>query len=286
MINKLAFWICVVGLILTSCSAEPEEPQEEKQQLNLSTRATDNVIAVGESIGLYMAYGNLASAGNYVDNLKLTKLSNDTWLTDYALYWKNNSLNANMIGYAPYDANINDALHYPFSVCVNQSDVVAINASDFLWGMLPNHAPTSEEINLTLNHLFARVIVKLTPGNGLTEEDLLNGTISVQINGTYTNALINLGDGSITTTGTSGSITLYHEGDLTYSAIVVPQHVARTGIITVVWNGVTYTLTREMTFDSDKQYTITIALNKTPGGFNISIGGWDDSGEDFGGVVN
>jgi hypothetical protein len=41
-----------------------------------------------------------------------------------------------------------------------------------------------------------------------------------------------------------------------------------------------------MTFESGKQYTFTITIQKTSGDIEIGIGSWDVVDEDFGGVVS
>ena len=126
-------------------------------------------------------------------------------------------------------------------------------------------------------------MVKVTPGDGFTEEELKQGDLSVRIKDVRTQAKINLGNGEISSSGTTTNIKTYSAEPLSCSAVVVPQDVKE---LSVVWNNMEYTLDFYRYCGGGKQYSFTITLKKTSGGINVSIDGWEDSGEDFGGTVN
>ena len=208
------------------------------------------------------------------------------WTPQNKIFWKDNATVADFYGYAPYNASVTDAFAYNFQTQTDQSTAVAQKKSDFLWGKLAEQGPTDNVLSLTLNHLFARAIIKVAAGEGFTADELNNGTLNVRLNSIRTQATINLSTGTVTASGNASSITPLKEQNLQYSAVVVPQQVASTGIVTVTWNNANYTLTRAMNFESGKQYTITVTMKKTSGGINIGIGDWDVVDEDFGGTVN
>ena len=280
----------LVGLAclgLAACSSEEYESNEPSRELahpvRLATRAVGDA---NSQVGIYMVYGSMQASDNYLNNISLTGDGAGTWSPEQTIYWKDNVSKADFIGYAPYQASVSNALACDFSVQADQSTVAAFEASDFLWGKLSDQEPTDKVLNLTLNHIFSQVIVKVAAGEGFTEDELKNGSLSVKLNGLRTNAIVNLSDGSITADGSTASITPYAQQTLQYAAIVVPQQVESTGLVTVTWNGSPYTLTRGMTFAGGKRYTLTVTLKKTQGGINIGIGDWEDAGEDFGGTVN
>ena len=65
----------------------------------------------------------------------------------------------------------------------------------------------------------------------------------------------------------------------------MPQSVYDADIIKVRIGTNTHTLKQTVTFESGKQHTCTITVNKTSQGINIGIGGWESADEDFGGTV-
>lgn len=284
--------LLIAGLIciyFSSCSNDGNELSESKNQngkelaraVNISTRAG---LGTG-TVGLYMVYDEMIGTGNYIDNLSLTSNSQGDWSPESTIYWKDNNSAASFIGYAPYSGSVSNALSYGFSVLQDQSTADAVNASDFVWGKLSAQEPTDRMLNLTLNHIMSRVVVIVAPGEGFTQDELKNGTLSVKLDGMKTNANINLSDGTIQATGSVSTIKPCKENDLHYTAIVVPQTVNSTGIVTVTWNGGDYILTRGITFEPGKSYSLTVNLKKTQGGINVGIGDWEDAGEDYGGTV-
>ena len=65
---------------------------------------------------------------------------------------------------------------------------------------------------------------------------------------------------------------------------MMPQTVADgTDLITVTVDGVDYTHSSGITFVANKQHKFTVTVNKTGGGINIGIGGWETDDEDNGG---
>lgn len=279
-------------LMLAACSNNDEEVVDtektsgEAKEVRLMTRASDETPVTVDQVGIFMVYGAMQQSGNYINNMLLQSNGAGVWTPESKIFWKDNATVADFYGYDPYNAGLTDAFAYNFQAQTDQSTAAAQKQSDFLWGKLAEQGPTDNVLSLTLNHLFARAIIKVAAGEGFTADELNNGTLSVRLNSIRTQATINLSNGTVTASGNASSITPLKEQDLQYSAVVVPQQVASTGIVTVTWNNANYTLTRAMTFESGKQYTITVTMKKTSGGINIGIGDWDVVDEDFGGTVN
>ena len=115
-----------------------------------------------------------------------------------------------------------------------------------------------------------------------SEDELKQGNLGVHVKNVYMQANVNLENGEVNASGSIGSIKAYATNALSFSAIVVPQEIRK---VTVVWNNVEYDLGFSQYCDKGKLYTLTATLKKTSGGISVTIGGWEDSGEDFGGTV-
>ena len=103
--------------------------------------------------------------------------------------------------------------------------------------------------------------------------------------GTKTNCQIDLETGEATTTGAAEDVLCRNNGDLTYTAILIPQQVPFSNLIQVDWKGNKYTLQNSFILEAKRQYSLTVKLKKSKSGFDIGIAGWDIIGEDFGGVI-
>jgi hypothetical protein len=126
------------------------------------------------------------------------------------------------------------------------------------------------------------IVVNVKAGDGFSEDELKQGNLSVHVNNVYMQANVNLENGEVNASGSIGSIKAYATSTLSFSAIVVPQEVRK---LTVVWNNVEYDLGFSKYCDRGRFYSVTATLKKTSGGISVTIGGWEDSGEDFGGTV-
>ncbi len=267
MRNRLFGWIILTAGILTAGQSQAAEPL---------------ILAKGTQAGLYMRYGDMKSSGNYIDNACITSDGNGGWTTDAKLTWKDDETWADFCCYAPYNSELKDAHALSFSIREDQSTTEAQVASDFLYGSV-YLSPQSDAFNLSLHHHFARVVIKLSAGEGFTEEELTKGELGVRIKDVCTKAKINLENGDIETTGTIASVKPLPEGALTFSAIIVPQQMKK---LAIIWNNTEYSVSLDNYFDKGKLYTLSATLKKKEGGLDISIGDWEDSGEDFGGTVN
>ena len=247
-----------------------------------SHASTPLKMAKGSQAGMYMAYGELAASGNFLDNVCLTSDGNDGWTSEALLLWKNKKDWADFYCYAPYDTNIKNARAMYFTVKTDQTTAEAQAASDFYYGRT-NASPQNGFPSLSLQHLLSKIVVKIVAGSGFKENELDNSDLSVRIKNVYTQAKIDLNEGHLNAVGQSASIKAYAEDALTFSAIVVPQRVAN---LSVVWKNTEYILSFDRDCSSNKVYTLTATLKKTATGIDISIGDWEDSGEDFGGTVN
>lgn len=277
-----------------ACSSEePQspEPTDDRTSVNITTRAEDGITLGSLQAGLFMVnYQDenpdvLLPNNNYVNNLLLT-WTNGSWTTTTPIYWIGMETHADFYAYAPFVSEIADARKMPFSIIRDQSTNEAVAQSDLLWGTVQGQSPTSADFELTLKHQLSRLTIAVIADAGFEEGELQESDVSVTIGGTRTSATFDLQTAAISLVdGSTADVKCHSDGDLTYTAILLPQQVPFSNLIQVDWQGNKYTLQNTFTLEASRQYTLKVKLKKTKSGFDIGIEGWDIIPEDFGGVV-
>ena len=286
--------ILSIGLVLlcAACNQELPEgpvvpPTEQEGTVHLRTRVDGEAVATEVNAGLYMVNyidgrsDELLAASNYVNNQLLT-FADGSWSTSQPIYWMDIDTPADFYAYAPYQNTVANARAMAFSVQKDQTTVEAIAQSDFLWGALQGQSPTESSFDLTLSHMLSQLTVKVTAAEGM---NMKSEEVTVTIGGTKPSSKIDLATGLITAEGEAQDVKCHSNGDLSYTAILIPQQVPFSNLIQIVWNGSLYTLQNAFKLESKRQYSLTVKLKKTESGFDVGIDGWDIIGEDFGGTV-
>jgi len=243
--------------------------------------ATPQEIAKGTKAGVYITYDELQASGNAADNVCLTSDGNGGWTTEATLKWKDRSSTAIFYCYAPYRPNIVDPYRIPVTFNADQRTAEAQAANEFYYGRMWT-SPDNGQPRLSLERQFSRVIVKLVAGEGLTESEMEEAVSSVRLKKVSTEAYFNLKEGFYNYYKTT-DVVMMAEGNLTFSAVMMPQ---RMNNLAVTWDNQEYVVAIDRDCGNAKIYTITVTLKKKSGGMDISIGDWEDAGEDFGGTVN
>lgn len=262
-----------------SCSKaeSPAAPSEDKLPIELSlslqTKVTDAAFENGDKIGVYVTYnGYLDAYDNYVNNAGFT-LSGGKWVADQEIYWADKTNTADFYCYYPFGTPI-DATAYNFTVKSDQSNRSNYAASDFLWGRTIGAAPGAGAVAVRTSHIMSNILVYLEPGDGFTPQEFASAEKTVTIGNVKNNSVVNLSSGGVAATGDVSMITPYWTGEC-YRAIVVPQNVAAdASLIILNINGLTYTLAREFSFESRTQHKLTVTVNKSSSGLNVSIDSW------------
>ena len=286
--RKLIFAMSCCTMFAACSQSGVELPNQEdgKIPINITTnitRATDTAFENGDKVGLFVVNvpNALKVSGNHADNICHTY--SGSWTAKTPIYWLDESTKADFYCYYPYSSTISNVDAYPFSVRADQKEEANYKASDFLWGKTTGVAPTKNSVNISVKHAMSNVIVKLVPGSGYTHSDM--ATASVSICGLKTSSTINLATGEVTATGRANDITPKKEKDGQYRALVVPQSVTDTDLIKVTVGDKTFTLNQSVNFQTGKQHTCTLKVDRTNQGINIGIGGWETDTDDFGGTV-
>ena len=292
---KHLFFYASAIVLFAACSSEeqqtPEPPADNRTSVHITTRAEGANATNALQAGLYMVNyrdGNpdvLLPSNNYVNNQLLT-WANGTWQTATPIYWNDMDTRADFYAYAPYMSNVTDAHNMSFSVSLDQRTDAAFAQSDLLWGTVLGQSPTSSNFDLTLQHQLSRLTINVIADAGFAEGELQASDVSVTIGGTRTAATFDLQTAALTLVGGStADVRCHPDGNLFYTAILLPQQVPFANLIQVDWLGNKYTLQNSFLLEARKQYTLTVKLKKTKSGFDIGIEGWDILPDDFGGVI-
>lgn len=308
---RLCLVNCTICAATLSCSNDdsmesplvPDTPEDTtfivpRTQVNIVSRAEAGIANplqqnANETLqaGLYMVNyrdgrpDELLATNNYVNNQLLT-WKNNAWTTATPIYWNDMETRADFYAYAPYQAMVGNARQMPFSVKNDQRTATAFEQSDLMWGTVQGQSPSDETFDLILTHQLSSLTVKVIADAGFSDSELKASDVSVTIGGTKTTATIDLQTGmAIALGGSPADVVCHNNGDLSYTAILLPQQVPFANLIQVDWKGNKYTLQNSFTLEPKRQYTLTVKLKKTKSGFDIGIEGWDILPEDFGGTI-
>ena len=297
MRKSLIIMLLLSVATFVSCSKSKdlrEDNPNEKIPISLSTsictKATETNFESNDRIGLFVVNfnngvpGKLATAGNHVDNEVFT-FNGSSWISSNELYWKDGVTHADFYCYYPHSNAISDVGAVPFAVCADQTSMESIKSSDFLWGKTEDAFPSERPVEITAYHRVSKVVVRIMPGKGYTKEILASKEIQVSLCGFYTNATVNLADGSVTPSGSRSDMSLYRSDDCWYG-YVIPQSFTDSNVVKVVLDGNEYFLKQTVSFGANKSQECTLTINRIEEGVNIGIGGWDNDGTDFGGTLN
>lgn len=254
------------------------------------TRATEDAFSNGDKAGLFMVNhkgdstkAELKTSGNYVDNLPCSY--NYGWTLDSTVYWSDHTTPADFYLYYPYTADIASVNAMPVSVSPNQSSEKAYKAANFIAGAATDVKPGEKAVLITVRQMTGTVRVKLSPGSGMSDDEMKKANVSVRIKGLRVNALVDIANGKITPVGDTATITPYYNKTV-YSAMVVPQDIKQGLFAVITVNGREYMLeTPATTLAAGGNHILTATIDKNQYGISVSIAKWEDDGTDYGGTA-
>ena len=287
----LYYMVALVAMLFTGCSDDffGSSEQHDGNRIQLSgdidqlavTRVNDNGFCNGDVMGVYIVDyegnnpGTLKVSGNRGDNVRHTfDEPNYKWSSAYDLYWKDKHTHIDVYGYYPF-ANPESIEDYQFEVQKDQSTTTAegemggYEASDFLWGKVPDVAPTTSVIRLPLAHRMSNARVTLIQGSGFADGEWANTKKIVLTANVARKASINLSTGEIKTAGSAEStMTIPSRVNDEWRTIVVPQTVAAgTTLFSITIGGVPYKFTKNeaLTYVAGKMMNFGIKVDKQAG---------------------
>ena len=293
--------MAVAALAVVSCNSDdgeqenptvPEKPAvEEKMEADVLTRAAGDVVSTGVDVGFYMQHYvdgkmvDLYPANNYVNNARMI-FSAEGWKAEEPIYWYDESSLTDIYAYAPFQNEVADSRKISVGVPLDQSTKENLAAADLLWGRNLALNPTSSKIALTLDHLFSRVTIKIKPEADFAEGELKASDLRVFINNIKCEGKLDLQMGEVTLAGDAQTVCTHNNGDLSFTAIVMPQTLGFVNLVRMEWGDVVYILQRSISLEAKRSYELTISINKKEAtGLNIGISGWDIDDKDYGGTV-
>lgn len=166
-----------------------------------------------------------------------------------------------------------------FSVQENQSTDANYKASDLMYATpIATQAKTSETVGLTFNHALTKIIVNLTKGTGVTDDDIAGCTVKVNAKKSA-----NISSGQWTSATDDAAVDITMGIGANNAAIIVPQsYVANANFITIkTGNGDAnhtkiFQLSAEKTFQAGKVYTYNLTVNMSEITLqSTTINNWD-----------
>ena len=297
MNTKTTIFALALAVIATGACKKNNAQDEPKIPIRISStvsKVTEDSFVAGDAIGLYVVNateaaggnwtsGELSSGGNHLDNVKFTY--NDSWDSDRQYYWKDARTKADFYCYYPYVSNISDVTAVKMSLKADQSSKEAFEACEILWGKTALVTPTDNKVSIISGHRNSQLVIELKPGKGFTQESLDAAISSIKVNNIRLDASLNLKNGELSASGNVSEVSPYYDGSA-YRAMIPPQKIDNAALVTLVIDGLERTLVQTVDFTSNSRKKCTITIDKLNEGVNVSIGGWEDDNNDYGGTLN
>lgn len=222
------FALALLASVMVSCNNENSPmAQDEKVAvqftggINVSTRAAGVAWADGDKIGIFMTAAKETLSANSIKEG-----------VDNVAYETNGGLSFSPISggktiYYPIDGDVDFYAYYPqttvnnYKVALNVADQSKQEAIDFMYAKTTGCNKAIPQVELKFSHQLSWLVLNVQAGNGLTEDDLANLTVTIEDQNTT--ATFNLVDGTLSDEGNPNNITMKTvEAGKVYEAILLP----------------------------------------------------------------
>ena len=189
--------------------------------ISVNTRASGLAWAKGDMIGIFMT--------GTKQTLSADAISEGV---DNVCYQSNGSKAFSPISggktiFFPIDGDVDFYSYYPqttvndYKVALNMADQKSQEAIDFMYAKTTGCNKAKPQVDLKFNHKLSKLILNVQPGNGLTQDDLNNLTVTIKDQNTT--ATFNLADGVISGEGNPDNIQMKAvQVGKRYEAILLP----------------------------------------------------------------
>ena len=223
------FALALLAGAMVSCSTEDTAPSTQNDKvavqftggISVNTRAAGVAWADGDRIGIFMTEaGKTLSADVIKEGV------------DNVCYQSNGSIAFSPVSggktvFFPIDGDVDFYSYYPqttvnnYKVALNMADQKSQEAIDFMYAKTTGCNKANPQVELKFNHKLSKLILNVQPGNGLTQDDLNNLTVTIKDQNTT--ATFNLADGVISGEGNPDNIQMKatQVGKI-YEAILLP----------------------------------------------------------------
>ena len=241
------------------------------------SRAVDTDWSSNDKIGVFMVYsGN--GAGLTPENI-CEGADNKCYVTSngngkfepLAAAGESEGVNTNII-YFPVVGAVDFYAYYPFvtpladySCLLNVADQSNQEAIDFMYaGKMEGYTKNNPVVSFNFSHQLSKLLLTITPGDGLTAADLRN--LSVSVGEQRTQATFNLSDGTLTLNDGIADITLHTTNSGTLCEAILLPDVTASRVLTFNLNNgsdVPFTWTMDKALAAGSKYTYEVQLHRT-----------------------
>lgn len=223
------FALALLAGAMVSCSTEDTAPSTQNGKvavqftggISVNTRAAGVTWADGDKIGIFMT--------DTKQPLSADAISEGV---DNVCYQSNGSkafspISGGKTVFFPIDGDVDFYSYYPqttvndYKVALDVTDQTKQEAIDFMYAKTTGCNKAKPQVDLKFNHMLSKLILNVQPGNGLTQDDLNNLTVTIKDQNTT--ATFNLADGVISGEGNPDNIQMkaVQVGKI-YEAILLP----------------------------------------------------------------
>ena len=223
------FALALLAGAMVSCSTEDTAPSTQNDKvavqftggISVNTRAAGVAWADGDKIGIFMTGANQPLSADAIKEG-----------VDNVCYQSNGSIAFSPVSggktvFFPIDGDVDFYSYYPqttvnnYKVALNMADQKSQEAIDFMYAKTTGCNKANPQVELKFNHMLSKLILNVQPGNGLTQDDLNNLTVTIKDQNTT--ATFNLADGVISGEGNPDNIQMkaVQVGKI-YEAILLP----------------------------------------------------------------
>ena len=223
------FALALLAGAMVSCSTEDTAPSTQNDKvavqftggISVNTRAAGVAWADGDKIGIFMIGANQPLSADAIREG-----------VDNVCYQSNGSKAFSPISggktiFFPIDGDVDFYSYYPqttvndYKVALNMVDQKSQEAIDFMYAKTTGCNKANPQVDLKFNHKLSKLILNVQPGNGLTQDDLNNLTVTIKDQNTT--ATFNLADGVISDEGNPANIQMKAiQVGKRYEAILLP----------------------------------------------------------------
>lgn len=280
--------------VVPSEPSNPSNPSDNQLAVNLKFNVADYTFKPDDALGVYMVNQAdntsqpLLTKGNWKDNVKFYYSSERKWVSESPVYWKDRTTHSDFYYYFPYQPVVADVSACPFSVQADQRSQDTFLSGLFLWGKKMGVKPANADQNLKLTNLMSRICVNLQAGEGFSNSELSEGHFTVTLCGLQRVCSVDLANGTVVAAGNGEDIQLYTSASSRkFEAFLPPQKWQDHTSIVVAWEGGSCQVhDGGRMFESGKKYDINVTVSRKQNGLEIGMGSWQETEEDYGGIVN
>lgn len=299
-------------LLMASCSQEDSMTPGEKTSsvggIHITTQVSDIVTrgitetATLQNFGICIqGSGEHASSLQY-NNVEMTK-NGEEWTSATPMLWQSEIPSADIIAYAPYQADISDALatQKQFPVSVKAVQTQEDLSSDLLVFTAKDYAPTivgenkDKNVEVKFDHAFSQLMITFNFHSAFSNDEVdLSKIEDVRVEGTVLSGVCDFSHdkpqvtvkpdasaGAITPENVSFQAKDAEHASISaqYSSLLVPQTIQaanqplkvsfRLGETTYSWKS-----NADITLEQGKYYTLSLNIRKTGVVVEGTIKGW------------